>query len=33
LKLIEDSKLPTLEFSEGAYKEQYKPFYETLFEE
>ena len=33
LKLIEASKLPTLEFSEGAYKEQYKPFYETLFEE
>ena len=33
LKLIEDAKLPTLEYSEGAYKEQYKPFYETLFEE
>ena len=33
LKLIEDSKLPTLEYSDGEYKEQYKPFYETLFEE
>ena len=33
LKLIEDSKLPTLEYADGEYKEQYKPFYETLFEE
>ena len=33
LKLIDDSKLPTLEYSDGEYKEQYKPFYETLFEE
>ena len=33
LKLIEESKLPTLEYADGEYKEQYKPFYETLFEE
>ena len=32
LKLIEDSKLPTLEYSDGEYKEQYKPFM-GLFEE
>ena len=33
LKIIEKAKLPTLEYSDGEYKKQYKPFYETLFEE
>jgi len=31
--MIDDSKLPTLEFTEGEYKEQYKPFYESLFDD
>ena len=33
LKMIDGAKLPTLEFSDGDYKEQYKPFYESLFED
>ncbi len=31
--MIESAKLPTLEFTDGEYKEQYKPFYESLFED
>lgn len=31
--MIEASKLPTLEFTDGEYKEQYKPFYESLFDD
>jgi starch synthase len=31
--MIDASKLPTLEFTDGEYKEQYKPFYESLFED
>ena len=31
--MIDASKLPTLEFTDGEYKEQYKPFYEILFED
>ena len=32
-KMITSSKLPTLEFAGSEYKEQYKPFYESLFED
>jgi len=32
-KMIKSAKLPTLEFADGEYKEQYKPFYESLFED
>ncbi|MDB2442593.1 glycogen/starch synthase [Flavobacteriales bacterium] len=31
--MIDASKLPTLEFTDGEYKEQYKPFYESLFDD
>ena len=31
--MIKASKLPTLEFTDGEYKEQYKPFYESLFDD
>jgi starch synthase len=32
-KMIKSAKLPTLEFADSEYKEQYKPFYESLFED
>lgn len=32
LKMIKSSKLPTLEYSGESYKENYKPFYESLFQ-
>jgi len=31
--MIDASKLPTLEFTDGEYKEQYKLFYESLFDD
>lgn len=33
LSAIEAAKLPTMDFADADYKEQYKPFYESLFEE
>tara|TARA_B110000977_G_scaffold130668_1_gene166558 strand:+ start:155 stop:961 length:807 start_codon:yes stop_codon:yes gene_type:complete len=32
-EMIKSAKLPTLEFADSEYKEQYKPFYESLFED